>query len=73
MLHLRATICIFYFSDDEIDEEDEKVDWILDTIKNPKNLEKYMPNGNQEEINVSNVPLILISLLPLDIRVLCCY
>lgn len=36
--------------DDEIDEEDEKVDWILDTIKNPKVLEKYMPNGDQEEI-----------------------
>lgn len=44
------------FRDDEIDEEDEKVDWILDTIKNPKVLEKYMPNGDQEEINVSCLP-----------------
>ena len=48
-----VTICSVF--SDEIDEEDEKVDWILDTIKNTKGLEKYMPNGDQEEF-VSCLP-----------------
>ena len=53
MGHLCISVFMVLFSDDEIDDEDEKVDWILDTIKNPRNLEQYMPNGDQEEINVS--------------------